>query len=80
MHYAPTGPGDSDKCPDKKQKKGFVCDDSVANRPCIMGGRCDGKTNKCPPLKQAPTGTPCNKDGLFWVRNMVGAQSWASGQ
>jgi hypothetical protein len=54
----------TDKCKDIVKAKGTVCNAASA-APCILGGKCDGTAKTCPALKHAPTGTPCNKEGLF---------------
>lgn len=61
----PAGPGDSDQCgEDKRKPAGEVCD-ARADNPCMRGGKCDGSGSRCPKVKKALTGTPCNSQGLF---------------
>ena len=59
-----TGTGDDDDCPDAKQPAGFICN-KEAVKPCITGGKCDGKADTCPAVKDVAIGTPCSTAGLF---------------
>jgi hypothetical protein len=59
------GSGDSLECVDKKKAKGSVCNNDKPASPCMLGGVCDGSSKKCPKIKKASIGTPCNRNGLF---------------